>query len=1607
MERDILNRDRRLANESQEAVRKQDAQQRETYRRENVGVTPYSSNTQETSIEDEKAFKVQTAKQRKLEKLEATKRPSIEGGFDFDNSNYSKIEPTLDTASTATGVPKDILAGVVAEETGFQGGSDDVKRAAIRLKRTHRELLSNGVPEDTVWNEAVRSINPENPEFESNVMKNIANLQHSLDPEDMYSIGAGGINVRDDNPYLGINSDLRRDNELSSIPENAREVEVTRVLDGDTIELSNGERVRFRNIDTPELDASNNYEGLENGAVQATNWLKTAIDASDGKVLLATELDGSQRIYDYHDRLLDSPILKDGTSSERMLRDEDLADSYNGRTSANHMYEAPFKADKSSSDGYRAGLGYDIYASSPQAVLQNFAGMTTSGDIDNPTRRRDNNLTSQQAQALTGRLFGKYSLNEEGTSFTNGKEYEGNATKVVLGTDSKGNQTLRIGDKNDDSITEGIDEISYNELMPENAALMLRDTLYGRKEARENKAATLTSEVTGETNYGERFDEYFTGNSLLGDGQLEKDEPRVTSEYIDDELINNRIREYQYKNRDGGILYEKGLEMDIDRYEDQIESDNASGTQIAGNTLNAAFARIANIALNAYNLPANKIKEKTGLDITAGDTAEETTFIANEAVNYNPTRAEEAMKEIETYAKDLSPENLYNAIKTVAETPELAGQSGGDIAYLAYGRVFGSLLKATFGGNKIRKKQEQVRKLKKKFEDGDISKEKARKSLEAIENTASNNSLLKKAIDGLADNEGVLTYIGGELGVQIQEFKANNNGDAPSESDVARMLTIATVTTLMDKGVGTALFKDKGFIKDVKDALTWMPESTKAKVAAAVPKKAAAISMAAGAEAGQEYLQTMGEIFNTQFNTWQGGDDVKEVLTDKDNQIDAISGALVGAAVGGEFRAGTEAATSIPYVMQGASEGTTRAKSAFDNAFPTQAEREARASSEDLQERNRASKESEREDLEYYQETVNEIKRSGYQGTEVEIDNTLFEAVAGELDAVLPADEEGNLGVIDAEKAEQTIAKTQKLAKSMRAAGKEDHADAILGKLFQKFKQINDAENKLSEEEKRSSDQIYGSSSTFVEAVSQLSESNNVDINDDVQQSLVDIAKGYESLDLSIEDIRKLIDLGEKEQAVKASEWSTTGKSRTQVSSEATEGPRGLLNYYRDAVIAKIQKDNAARDTAVKNLVRFSKERQGKLKKLDTKLADVTRSIDFEIEQEIQRLSEGKEVTPSIAATAKKNIAYKYDTYNNTYYKNNPDKKAEAVETVTFGGNTFDIRKYNVALGKGGVYEVMKNLAKEAKAGADLEIAVFSGSARLKDVDLGERNLARTETGSAEENEINFNDIPVDEPDVTPSNENEVVNIPENYSADFDIDAIVKTLRAERIEYIQEVYDVLRNNESMFDAERVGDPNSDQRQAIIEYLFDTHTTDEIKEAIDYVENVVYGEDIDISSDQSVPELTSTKPDGVEDQKVNTSDIEAEQEYSDAYYVDDRIFSSNESEVINKEKRVIKKEVSETAKKVKEKKTAIEGYKKRLKNILDELNKGRKKNITVEDIRSAEENKVPVSPLITSLEALDTYIGNTDTVLYKEMTKTGRDTVKKHIRIIKNTIEGCQ
>lgn len=155
---------------------------------------------------------------------------------------------------------------------------------------------------------------------------------------------------------------------------------------------------------------------------------------------------------------------------------------------------------------------------------------------------------------------------------------------------------------------------------------------------------------------------------------------------------------------------------------------------------------------------------------------------------------------------------------------------------------------------------------------------------------------LPGVVNALKRNAGYATVVGQETNAQAEEYE-QKFGEKVSASKLAEMTVMNTVMYGLDRMTFKQLLSAKDGLKDMVDGIP--VEGFKKQIATG----AIGVASGMGKEAGQEYLQTWGEIINV-----NGKDPLawKEVLQDENNQYDAALGGLLGGIAGANIKVASE-----------------------------------------------------------------------------------------------------------------------------------------------------------------------------------------------------------------------------------------------------------------------------------------------------------------------------------------------------------------------------------------------------------------------------------------------------------------------------------------------------------------------------------------------------------------------------------------------------------------------------------------------------------------------------------------------------------------------------
>lgn len=263
-------------------------------------------------------------------------------------------------------------------------------------------------------------------------------------------------------------------------------------------------------------------------------------------------------------------------------------------------------------------------------------------------------------------------------------------------------------------------------------------------------------------------------------------------------------------------------------------------------------------------------------------------------VGYNRKTADKAIGEATNYFKQ---GKYVDAMWEVLKEPQIVAESIPEM--VSYFAVAGWATKVVKLGNAI----------KKAYKVGDIAKSR-KLQLELANDITASQRLMHK----VASNAGFLTAVGRDTNMQIDDRIQNKieAGEDPNVGalEVAGMFASNLALLGTDK---IAFTKITGFGKEGKAALASAFSTAdlngKKKVLANMFKTAGSLTAAGAGEAAQEYVQTWGEIVNTELGV--DNKTFMDVINNKENQDEAIGGMLAGFAGGAHMRGTSDALESV------------------------------------------------------------------------------------------------------------------------------------------------------------------------------------------------------------------------------------------------------------------------------------------------------------------------------------------------------------------------------------------------------------------------------------------------------------------------------------------------------------------------------------------------------------------------------------------------------------------------------------------------------------------------------------------------------------------------
>lgn len=351
----------------------------------------------------------------------------------------------------------------------------------------------------------------------------------------------------------------------------------------------------------------------------------------------------------------------------------------------------------------------------------------------------------------------------------------------------------------------------------------------------------------------------------------------------------------------GGKDYEAIADR-LDQERKQEEAKNAGTLDKLGNAVNSFQATIAKEVGVDF---ADWVGE--GLDRITGGTVgwdigtnEYKRDLVNDAFGVNEyidldkkQKAAELGRKIQadlvSDSKSIDLADISELIYIGASTPSIAADS---LAFVA-----STFVPILGWGGKAAKAGKAIRGIEKLHKAGRISTGAAKKMVATAKTDV---TILNKTTGFLQKSAGLLQVSAGEVNDQIEEY-VKEHGEPPSIGKIAQMYVTSTLLLSLDRGALMGIIKSPAMVKEIESAFNAIPVEGKTKVLAKGLAVTGGLAANMGKEAGQEYLQSLGETLNVKWNFDDNGDfvsavdEVGKVLLSTEAQSEAITGAGLGA----------------------------------------------------------------------------------------------------------------------------------------------------------------------------------------------------------------------------------------------------------------------------------------------------------------------------------------------------------------------------------------------------------------------------------------------------------------------------------------------------------------------------------------------------------------------------------------------------------------------------------------------------------------------------------------------------------------------------------------
>jgi len=966
------------------------------------------------------------------------------------------------------------------------------------------------------------------------------------------------------------------------------------------------------------------------------------------------------------------------------------------------------------------------------ANLDDSVTVLEDGTVESNKNKMWNKMSSAEYQSTFGVGVRDYHLipdEKGGLKYANsGEHYDGKTEYAYMGYGKESPDVFKFGIARGDkpvearydparggwaSGPEGIDNTNMQGfLLPAQVAITLEALGHGRQEALDNRAAK-SGDPTGKSRFGSGYTEYYNKDSgFFGDS---RDDAQVDQNAIA-ATLKGYIAQAQEINPRMGIVDKQAYYDKLQEIQKAKEAQNMGLVDRVANTAKG-FAKgvVQNLVVDTADM-AGEILDRTtdgavGWDL--GDRQKKSRDVSN-WLGYNEKVAEQAMEIVHKEVgsafdaafddkKDVDWAGVRKGLKAAFTSPESIAESLGYVASMLVG--FGKTAASKAAGmamaaDKLTEaatvanaagKAEEVAKIS-----GDLAKV-----------TQQQKIFTKQANIGTAIGVvGVTNISAGEVNDQIDEYKKNNNGESPATGEILfRMMPIAVASSYLDRmALDATLSGGKQAIKAVTEGL---PVGDKKMLLAKGIMGAASLAKAGSIEAGQEYVQTMAEIFNEQYDTAKWGTNIGNIVTNRDNIVESLTGATMGFAMGTQLRGAAMVAHNAGPVLGAVGSGLGAMTDAIGDAMPVSNEvRDAVASEAETEKVAEASS----------------IKDSTLV--------TAYNRFRGSVDSQIVAMKIAHAGLDPSKATAEDIAgirndpqhaehvSTGIINSLLQREGRSDNPDMGVTNLLKGMEASGDTKTAaalrdgisklrgLSIEETK---KIYGSDRDFLDLMYSMG-SNNQTLSDDDISGMVANAKQVYGDTITEEKVKELLEASKVENII-YDRLGYTGKSQGEVGQDVIGGKsskyKGFQIHYREAVTARALGDTKAAEKATTALQNLINNQNNKYTAINTQVEKLTEKFNNEVNALIPGLTQkainnGSTLSVQDAEAEARTIVAGRGAWDNT-----------ATTKVAYPGDpkhSFAIKHSDIATGNVfGVNGFLKTVLKEATIGKELLEAYATG----------------------------------------------------------------------------------------------------------------------------------------------------------------------------------------------------------------------------------------------------------------------------------------------------------